>query len=435
MADAIQKAAVDGKNQIFFSLCEWGRENPAAWASEIGGNSWRTTGDIRDDWNSIMTRAAIQTSLWRYAGPNIGWNDPDMLEVGNGHCTATEYRSHFSLWAMLKSPLLIGNDIRNMTDPSTMEILGNKEVIAINQDPLGRQARLVWSDVSNTLASETSEYRDKLIATKCASGSTDAAEDAVETQQWSIQSDGTIRNSYSGLCLNELDGGILEILSDVAPRLLDQFRDSMPIEVGEFENDMLNFTSPIRAVSTINCEEATKWNIGEGRGGSIVSQTTGNCLEVAKLEFLPAAQGKRIQTAKCKDVPIVHTVDVREHQSWTSPQGINNGNLLSLYQRQCLTVDVDAHTGVHEIWASPLAEDSAMAVLLLNKAPLPTRMTLSTSMLGNMMDAYNDDVVFSMRDLWDQRNLLEPFSPKHDAVFTVEAHGVVMLKLTPKLRN
>ncbi len=71
---------------MFYSLCEWGRENPAAWASELGGNSWRVTPDIKDEWGSVISRAAITASLWRYAGPSLGWNDPDMLEVGNGEC-------------------------------------------------------------------------------------------------------------------------------------------------------------------------------------------------------------------------------------------------------------------------------------------------------------------------------------------------------------
>ena len=77
---------VQGSNEIFYSLCEWGRENPAAWAPKIGANSWRVSGDIRDSWSSIVTRADIAAPLWRYSGPSTGWNDPDMLEVGNGKC-------------------------------------------------------------------------------------------------------------------------------------------------------------------------------------------------------------------------------------------------------------------------------------------------------------------------------------------------------------
>ena len=304
MADAIKAAAGDDKDsKIFFSLCEWGRENPAVWASSIGGNSWRTTGDIRDDWNSIMTRAHIQTSLWRYAGPNIGWNDPDMLEVGNGKCSVEEYQTHFSLWAILKSPMIVGNDVRNLTDPDILGILGNTEVIAVNQDSLGRQARLVWSDVSHKLASSTSEYQDKLIATKCATGAEGAYEDASVDQEWNLQADGTIKSTSTGLCLSEMEGGILDIIADILPDFSQQMLAQIPREEGQYEHDMLNFTAPVRGVTTAECSSpaATKWSLGQARGGSVVSQATGKCLEVERAEELPLAQGKRIQTAPCKE--------------------------------------------------------------------------------------------------------------------------------------
>lgn len=136
MAKALQKCG----RPIFFSLCEWGQEDPATWAPGIG-NSWRTTGDISDNWNS-MTSLADQNDKWAsYAGPG-GWNDPDMLEVGNGGMTAAEYRSHFSIWALAKAPLLIGCDIRAM-DNVTFGLLSNKEVIAVNQDKLGVQGKKV----------------------------------------------------------------------------------------------------------------------------------------------------------------------------------------------------------------------------------------------------------------------------------------------------
>lgn len=125
---------------IFYSLCEWGVDDPALWANEVG-NSWRTTDDINDTWASMTTIADLNDKWAAYAGPG-GWNDPDMLEVGNGGMTYQEYRAHFSIWAVMKAPLLIGCDVRNMT-AETFEILGNKEVIAVNQDPLGVQGRKV----------------------------------------------------------------------------------------------------------------------------------------------------------------------------------------------------------------------------------------------------------------------------------------------------
>lgn len=123
---------------IVFSLCEYGRGSVEKWGPEVGGNLWRTTGDIRDSWSSMMANIEKQVPTAPYAGPGH-WNDPDMLEIGNGHMTDTEYRTHMSLWALTAAPLLAGNDIRDMTD-ATKAILLNKEVIAVDQDPLGRQA-------------------------------------------------------------------------------------------------------------------------------------------------------------------------------------------------------------------------------------------------------------------------------------------------------
>ncbi|KAF6143092.1 hypothetical protein GIB67_041160 [Kingdonia uniflora] len=128
---------------IFYSLCEWGVDDPAFWAGNVG-NSWRTTEDIKDTWASMTTIADLNDNWAAYAGPG-GWNDPDMLEVGNGGMTFEEYRAHFSIWALMKAPLLIGCDVRNMTK-ETSEILSNEEVIAVNQDPLGVQGRKVHTE-------------------------------------------------------------------------------------------------------------------------------------------------------------------------------------------------------------------------------------------------------------------------------------------------
>ncbi|KAK8617508.1 hypothetical protein V6N13_080420 [Hibiscus sabdariffa] len=136
MSRALMKAG----RPIFFSLCEWGDMHPATWGAPVG-NSWRTTNDIADYWQSMISRADQNEAYAEYARPG-GWNDPDMLEVGNGRMTQDEYIVHFSLWAISKAPLLLGCDIRNMTK-ETMAIITNKEVIAVNQDPYGFQAKKV----------------------------------------------------------------------------------------------------------------------------------------------------------------------------------------------------------------------------------------------------------------------------------------------------
>jgi len=131
---------------ILFSVCEWGRHKPWEWAASTGGHMWRTAGDIHDAWESVLEIGfERQAGLEAYAGPGR-WNDPDMLVVGmygqgnvaRGGCTDAEYRSHFSLWCLLAAPLMIGCDVRSMNQ-ITRDILLNREAIAVNQDPLGRQ--------------------------------------------------------------------------------------------------------------------------------------------------------------------------------------------------------------------------------------------------------------------------------------------------------
>ena len=136
---------------IVFSMCEWGTAKPWMWAGNGTGNLWRTTGDITDKWNGkhgyslgMMEIVDLNEPLYSAAGPGH-WNDPDMLEVGNGGMTADEYRAHFSLWAMMAAPLIAGNDVAHMS-PETRGILLNKDVIAIDQDPLGHAGRRVRKD-------------------------------------------------------------------------------------------------------------------------------------------------------------------------------------------------------------------------------------------------------------------------------------------------
>ncbi|MFF8787681.1 NPCBM/NEW2 domain-containing protein [Streptomyces sp. NPDC015125] len=128
---------------IVYSICEWGENKPWEWASDVG-HLWRTTGDISDSWSSMLGIAKQNLPLAPHAGPG-NWNDPDMLEVGNGGMTDTEYRSHFSLWSMMAAPLLIGSDLRK-AGPETFEILANKDLIAIDQDRLGKQATVLKSE-------------------------------------------------------------------------------------------------------------------------------------------------------------------------------------------------------------------------------------------------------------------------------------------------
>jgi len=123
---------------IVFSMCNgWDSSvQPQAWASSVA-NLWRTTSDISDSFGSMMHNFSQNVEYWRDAGPG-GWNDPDMLEIGNGGMTATEYRAEFSLWAEMAAPLIAGTNIPDMT-ATTRSIYENRAVIAVDQDPLGKQ--------------------------------------------------------------------------------------------------------------------------------------------------------------------------------------------------------------------------------------------------------------------------------------------------------
>ncbi|MFH1196210.1 MAG: glycoside hydrolase family 27 protein [bacterium] len=148
----MRNALFEAGRPIVFSLCEWGNNKPWTWAKNVG-HLWRTTGDITNCFDCVVDHGSwkswgvtyildMQDGLREYAGPDH-WNDPDMMEVGNG-MSVNEDRAHFTMWCMLAAPLIAGNDVRNMKKES-LEILTNKEVIAIDQDPLGIQG-LKYSD-------------------------------------------------------------------------------------------------------------------------------------------------------------------------------------------------------------------------------------------------------------------------------------------------
>jgi alpha-galactosidase len=149
MSDALRATG----RPIVFSICEWGTHQPWLWAASVGGNLWRTTPDISDgwvgkarnlDWFGVLDILDLQVGLETYAGPGH-WNDPDMLEVGNGGMTLEQYRAHFSLWAILAAPLIAGNDLSTM-DTSIRKLLTNQDVITVDQDRLGVEGRRAFKD-------------------------------------------------------------------------------------------------------------------------------------------------------------------------------------------------------------------------------------------------------------------------------------------------
>lgn len=156
MGDALKNATKEWakftntpEKPIVYSICEWGTAQPWDWGRKAG-NMWRTTHDIMPMWKSIVLLYDFTIKKYAAAGPG-GWNDPDMLEVGNGKLSEDENRAHFSLWCMMAAPLMLGNDIRKFVDGNNnpvegnaaLKIVTNKQLIAIDQDPLGKPAKLI----------------------------------------------------------------------------------------------------------------------------------------------------------------------------------------------------------------------------------------------------------------------------------------------------
>jgi alpha-galactosidase len=150
---AVMRAALDKADRdIVYSFCQYGMGDVWKWGAEIGGNLWRTTGDINDSWNSMHNNYESEALAWPYAGPGH-WNDPDMLVVGMvgwgaphpNNLTPNEQVVHMTMWCLLAAPLLIGCDMTNL-DPLTLNLLTNDEAIDVDQDPLGVQARKVPGD-------------------------------------------------------------------------------------------------------------------------------------------------------------------------------------------------------------------------------------------------------------------------------------------------
>ncbi|MFR0359212.1 glycoside hydrolase family 27 protein [Streptomyces sediminimaris] len=197
---AMRDALAATGRPILFSLCNWGQENVWTWGADVG-NSWRTTGDISPSFSSMLSIFHSNVGLASYAGPGH-WNDPDMLEVGNGSMTGTENRSEFSLWAEMAAPLIAGTNIPQAS-AATLSTLTNSRVIAVDQDALGKQGTMVSSaggldvlakplangDVSVALFNETGSTAT-ITTTAAAIGKTGAPSYTL-TDLWSGASSGT----------------------------------------------------------------------------------------------------------------------------------------------------------------------------------------------------------------------------------------------------
>ena len=337
MRDALNKT----NRPIFYSLCQWGREKVATWAGEVG-NSWRTTGDIWDSWDSMINIIDENDKWYQYAGPGA-WNDPDMLEVGNGGMTLIEYKTHFALWAISKAPLLIGCDITKMSE-EIKNILTNPEVIAVNQDKLGQQGH----KIKRTEIVVPKEYEPELRSSnlevfECNGG---------KNQKWYINEDGSIRNNNENFCI-----------------------------------DIPNCASEDTTVSTFGCHIGDESSCGQ-----------------SKNQEWDYTNDKKIQSRMEKDgikkcltttdflIKSVQTHLCNESVEWE----YNETEHTLKADGKCLTSNVEAT----EVWAGNLSE-GAYAVLLLNRASISGKVEVTWSELG-----INEKKV-KIRDLWEKKDLGE----------------------------
>lgn len=354
---------------IFFSMCEWGVDDPAFWAPVVG-NSWRTTGDIKDNWAAMTNRADLNEPLYPFAGPG-GWNDPDMLEVGNGGMTTDEYQAHFSLWSLMKAPLLIGCDITAMSN-DTKAILMNQEVIAWSQDALGVQGRRVWSQGTPTMegsqhaapklkhrhtghfhagGAQQASLREDLFATAAIVAPCDAT---ASDQQW------TISDAASG-SITVSDGRCLDV--DYCRNWTTGNHVSVyPCHSGGCANGS-------NEVWTYSDTDAT-----------IKTTMDGMCLEAVPyrgdLSTHPSAAYRTfyVQTRPC--------VAGRAAQQWyrsgsSIVSGVSNGTSANM----CLSLFQDVAPGATEVWAGPLV-GNAIAVLLFNRGETTSNITANWSAIG-----------------------------------------------------
>jgi alpha-galactosidase len=360
---------------ILFSMCEWGIDNPAAWAPSVG-NSWRTTGDISDNWEAMITKVDENAPQYARSGPGA-WNDPDMLEVGNGGMTNEEYITHFSLWAIMKAPLIIGCDIRNMSS-ETKSILLNKEVIAINQDPLGKQGCVV---------SQT--YLPHAPPIKLPSGSNSIIVSYCDPlfdpfQRWTYGADSKFRIMSDNRCMD-----------------VDQC-DSNP----KGDNVIVyNCESEAPRPGCVGTNQEWRWN-----GSELVSQD-GLCLDV----YRGAIRSRSNKTAQA------YPCDGTDYQQWSF--NATTGLIMNVATEKCLTLDYQNAVST-QVYAGPLV-DGEWAVVVVNRDDYKTQsITVTWSSLG-----LDSNKSFIVRDLWKHEDLGK-YTNSYTAI-DVAPHGSKTIKLTP----
>ncbi len=364
----MRDALLNISRPIFYSMCEWGVNDPATWAKNVS-NSWRTTGDITDNWNSMMTIIDINDKWADYAGPG-GWNDPDMLEVGNGKMTTEEYKVHFGLWALSKAPLLIGCDITAMSN-ETFDILTNPEVIAVNQDPLGIQGKKIETKQGDTDPDRYLKERTNLVVKDC---------DGSKRQKWRIDDDGSIRSIDGEICVEIPNCNVSKIPAQL---------QSAPCHIGD-KSYCSNSTNQL-------------WTY-TGRGffySAMIGAPRNHVIDVHNFVG-PAVE--------------LYPYNGGTNQIWKLNE---TDNSLRTEGKRCLTPD-DGSDGL-EVWAGKLVKNS-WAVILLN------RKTENATIVARWKEIGIPKGKATVRDLWKREDLGE-FTDEFSV--NVDGHSSYFIKITP----
>ncbi|UJR16594.1 hypothetical protein I4U23_003494 [Adineta vaga] len=352
---------------IFYSLCGGVTVNDA-WPPNVG-NSWRTTNDIQDNWFSMINNIDFNNRLVEKAGPG-GWNDPDMLEIGNGGMTDTEYRTHFSLWSISKAPLIVGCDVTKMS-ATTVSTLTNREVIAVNQDPLGIQGKKI--------AFFSAQLPNASSGVQVTNNTSPSSSFDLRRRQWIYNpQDGSIRSVYNGQCLSifRCNGG------QPAHLFLDNCQIGDP---------------------HAQCQGKNQQWIVNTSNQTIASQMNGLCLTV---------------DAYGNDGPAVNTFVCNQQETQIWIWNITDRTLRSKHQNEYLVTPLEL-----EIWAGALQGNSE-AVILLNRGENDNeQITVNWTDIGFPLNQ-----PATVRDLWAHQDL-GIFIGNYTSS-NIASHAAMMLNIT-----
>lgn len=375
---------------IVFSACEWAVNFPATWMEPVA-NSWRSTYDIQNYWECVVPHIDWTNIYADFAGPG-GFSDMDILEVGNGVLTEAESEAHFSLWAIMKSPLLIGCDLSTPECQHYLYVFNNSELLAVSQDPLGRQARRVASagdpgiphGKSGRCGSE--ELPQNTIIAPC------NASDPL--QQWQMLPNGTIVMTATGECL-QLDSGQSGCCGQ-----------DWAVWTNNAASGLCNDpASCCGAKQQLWTYDATKH--------TLVNQVTSQCLSVHTSGF------HNVGVMPCQPV-------LQGLQAWTwrpaSGQFVSAASPPS-GKKSCLARTPDVRGGATEVWAGPLAGGDTVVLLFNRNLPAASNITATWASLG-----LAPGTAMHVRDLWAHADV---GVANASITALVQVHGVAVFRLTP----